>query len=96
MLPIVQHSKSGGNAFIHYRGLGTFQVPANVQSELNAVSEAELFGPVEVSGFVDPFVLAEICNRGLYAAYQVWKAERNNEAPKLSFGEAIIKQLLAE
>lgn len=79
---IVQHSKSGGNAFLHYRGLGTFQVPANVQADLNAASEEQLFGTVEASGFVDPFVLAEICNRGLYAAYQVWKAEQRNEGAK--------------
>lgn len=94
---IIQHSKdASGAAFLHYRGLGTFRVPANVQAELNAASEADLFEAVEVAGFIDPFVIAEVCNRGLYGAYQVWKAERTNATPPLGFGEAIINQLLAE
>lgn len=96
MLGIVQTSKAAGEAYLHFKGLGTFQVPAGMQAELDAASEAELFASVEKAGFIDPFVLAEICNRGLYAAYQGYKAERDNEAPKLGFGEAIITQLLAE
>jgi hypothetical protein len=97
MLDIIRHAKdSSGAAFMHYRGLGTFQVPAGIQAELNAASEAELFAKVEEAGMIDPFVFGEVCNRGLLGKYESWKAAQRNEAAPIGFGEAIIKQLLAE
>jgi hypothetical protein len=80
----VSHSKDGqGNAYIHMRGVGAFQVPTNIQDGLNTATDKWLLDNVERGGFVDPFVLAEIMNRGIY-----WKVVEREEANRPKFSIA--------
>lgn len=60
-------AKDGDTASLHLKGVGTFGVPQGVQDGLNAASDEWLLDNLHQHGFVDPFVLGEICHRGLYA-----------------------------
>lgn len=75
---IISHSKDdAGRAYIHMRGVGSFLVPEHIQAGLNAATDEWLLDNLEVNGLVDPFVLCEICNRGIY-----WKVVERQEAAR--------------
>lgn len=77
----IGHSKdSNGNAYIHMRGLGAFQVPEGIQQGLNEATDEWLVDNVKRGAHVDPFVLAEITNRGIY-----WKVAEKEQASRPSF-----------
>jgi hypothetical protein len=88
-------SKTGDEAALHLRGVGTFAVPQGIQDGLNAADDEWLLEHLDVSGFIDPFVLGEVMHRGLYA-----EAERRRIAkleaqtgPKPTLGEWLLKSL---
>lgn len=80
----IRHSKdSDGNAYIHMRGLGAFQVPQGVQAGLNEATDEWLLDNLKRNGMVDPFVMAEVMNHGIY-----WKVMQRENANRPKFSVA--------
>lgn len=83
MQHFINHTKDAdGNGYMHFRGVGTFQVPEGVQAGLNEATDEWLLDNLEQNGFIQPFVMGEIMARGIY-----WKVVQRKEAnrPKFSF-----------
>jgi hypothetical protein len=84
MKHLLSHSKDEqGNAYIHLAGLGVFQVPEDVQAGLNEATDEWLLDNLVSDGLVQPFIMAEVMNRGIY-----WRVIEREQAARPKFSIA--------
>jgi hypothetical protein len=86
-------NRRNGRSVTHVRGVGAFETPANVQAQLDALSNEELLDSIEVGPFVDPFVMAEIGARGLTGAVFERDYARRQAAERKGFRAHMAKLL---